>query len=198
MLAYLDACTGVSLRLMRAFCVGLDLPADYLERKFAGKHTGFIRLNFYPVDDPLAGSPVKHQPQADFGVHHHTDAGVLTVLLQDEVGGLQVHRDGMWHDIPPVDGAFVINTGDMAQVWSNDTYQAAIHRVLAMDDHDRYSIPFFFNPPAGMQVHPLPSVVSEHRPAKYRSIDWAEFRGGRTDGDYADYGTEVQISQYRV
>ncbi|GMR17367.1 MAG: isopenicillin N synthase family oxygenase [Gammaproteobacteria bacterium] len=196
MLAYLDATTALSLQLMRAFCVGLDLPADYMEREFAGKHTGFMRLNCYPVRDPLANATIEHQPRAGMGVHHHTDAGVLTVLLQDEVGGLQVHRDGMWHDIPPVAGAFVINTGDMMQVWSNDTYQAAIHRVLAMQDRDRYSVPFFFNPPAGTRVEPLPTVVNEDRPARYRGIDWADYRGKRTDGDYADYGTEVQISQF--
>ena len=86
----------------------------------------------------------------------------------------------------------------MMQVWSNDIYRAAIHRVLAMEERERYSIPFFFNPAADCRVSPLPSVVSEARPALYRAIGWREFRGLRTDGDYADYGTEVQISQYRV
>jgi isopenicillin N synthase-like dioxygenase len=170
----------------------------FMHADFAGNHTGFIRLNYYPVRDPLAGSPVAHQEEADLGVHHHTDAGALTVLLQDTVGGLQVFRDGFWHDIPPVEGAFVVNTGDMMQVWSNDIYQAAIHRVLAMESHDRYSIPFFFNPAATSTVRPLPSVVSKHHAARYRSINWSDFRSKRTDGDYADYGPEVQISQYRI
>jgi isopenicillin N synthase-like dioxygenase len=111
---------------------------------------------------------------------------------------LQVFRDGYWHNIPPVAGAFVINTGDMMQVWSNDIYQAAIHRVLAMRDKDRYSIPFFFNPSAETNVSPLPGTVSDDRPPHYRNISWAEFRGKRTDGDYADYGPEVQISHYRI
>jgi isopenicillin N synthase-like dioxygenase len=131
-------------------------------------------------------------------VHHHTDAGALTVLLQDDVGGLQVFKDGFWHNIPPVPGAFVINTGDMMQVWSNDIYQAAMHRVLAMEQKDRYSIPFFFNPSAATEVSPLPSTISEERPARYRTISWKDFRGKRTDGDYADYGPEVQIAQYRI
>jgi len=198
MRAYLGACSDLSFRLMRAFCVGLDLPPGYMHEKFGGNHTGFIRLNHYPVDDPMAGSATDHQPVADLGVHHHTDAGVMTVLLQDAVGGLQVHRDGFWHDITPTDGAIVINTGDMMQVWSNDLYKAAVHRGLAMQSKDRYSIPFFFNPPAGTRVDPLPSVANDERPARYRAIEWAEFRGKRTDGDYADYGTEVQISQFRI
>lgn len=195
---YLAACTRLSLHLLEAFCVGLDLPADFMQRDFAGNHTGFVRLNYYPVADPLAGAAIEHQPQADLGIHHHTDAGALTVLMQDDVSGLQVYRDGFWQDIPPVPGAFVINTGDMMQVWSNDIYPAPIHRVLAMDAEDRYSIPFFFNPAAATRISPLPSVVNDERPALYRAIDWSEFRGKRADGDYADYGPEVQISQYRI
>jgi isopenicillin N synthase-like dioxygenase len=198
MRTYLDACTRLSLTLLEAFCVGLDLPADFIQQDFAGKHTGFVRLNYYPVADPLAAEKSGQLPEAKMGVHHHTDAGALTVLLQDDVGGLQVYRDGYWHDIPSVPGAFVINTGDMMQVWSNDIYQAAIHRVVAMVDRDRYSIPFFFNPAAATEVSPLPSVVNEQRPSRYRSINWSEFRGKRTDGDYADYGPEVQIAQYRI
>ncbi len=196
--SYRDACTELGLSLLEAFCVGLDLPPAHMHKEFAEDHTGFIRLNYYPVKDPLASSGITKLPKADLGVHHHTDAGALTVLLQDDVGGLQVFKDGFWHDIPPVPGAFVINTGDMMQVWSNDYYQAAIHRVLAMDTSDRYSIPFFFNPSASTEVSPLSTVVSSERPCRYHTIRWSEFRGKRTDGDYADYGPEVQISQYRI
>jgi isopenicillin N synthase-like dioxygenase len=198
MRAYRDACTALGLSLLDAFCVGLDLPPGYMRSDFADNHTGFVRLNYYPVKDPLASSGIGNLPTADRGVHHHTDAGALTVLMQDDVGGLQVFKDGFWHDVKPVPGAFVINTGDMMQVWSNDNYQAAVHRVLAMDRVDRYSIPFFFNPSASTEVSPLSTVVSDERPCRYRSIRWSEFRGKRTDGDYADYGPEVQISQYRI
>jgi isopenicillin N synthase-like dioxygenase len=198
MRAYRDAVTSLSLSLLEAFCVGLDLPADFMRKDFESGHTGFIRLNYYPVNDPMAESNIEHLPIADLGVHHHTDAGALTVLLQDDVGGLQVFKDELWHNVPPVPGAFVINTGDMMQVWSNDIYRAAVHRVLAMDSKDRFSIPFFFNPTAETRVSPLPSVVTDDRPARYRMIEWADFRGKRTDGDYADYGPEVQIAQYRI
>ena len=198
MRAYRDACTELGLSLLDAFCVGLDLPSGHMRKEFAEDHTGFIRLNYYPVKDPLASSGIEQLPTADLGVHHHTDAGALTVLMQDDVGGLQVFKDGFWHNVPPVPGAFVINTGDMMQVWSNDYYQAAIHRVLAMDTSDRYSIPFFFNPSASTEVSPLSTVVSDERPGRYKTIRWSEFRGKRTDGDYADYGPEVQISQYRI
>lgn len=196
---YRDACVRLSLQLLEAFSCGLGLPADFLNARFDPQHTGFVRLNYYPVKDPLHGrSDVDHMEDADLGVHHHTDAGALTILLQDDVGGLQVHRDGRWHDVPPVTNALVINTGDMMQVWSNDVYHAAMHRVLAMDANDRYSIPFFYNPAAGTRVSPLPTVVTDKNPAHYRTIDWSEYRGKRTDGDYADYGSEVQISQFQI
>jgi len=195
---YLDACTGLSLTLLEAFCVGLNLPADFMRKDFAGNHTGFIRLNYYPTADPLAASDGRKLPDADMGVHYHTDAGALTVLLQDDVVGLQVYREGYWHNVPSVPGAFVINTGDMMQVWSNDLYKAAIHRGLPMRERARYSIPFFFNPAAATEVSPLPTAVSDARPPRYRSINWSEFRGRRTDGDYADYGPEVQIAQFRI
>ena len=197
MMSYLEACTELSLNLLEAFCLGLDLPANFMHDDFATNHTGFVRLNYYPVKDPMAGLAIDHQPTADLGIHHHTDAGALTVLLQDQVSGLQVYREGYWYDIPTVAGAMVINTGDMMQVWSNDIYKAAIHRVLAMDTRERYSIPFFFNPAADCKVCPLPSVVNTQNPGRYHAIEWGSFRGKRSDGDYADYGTEVQISQYR-
>jgi isopenicillin N synthase-like dioxygenase len=194
---YFEACTQLSLQLLEAFCIGLDLPAKFMHADFSSNHTGFLRLNYYPVHDPIEGAPDDHQEVADLGVHHHTDAGALTVLIQDEIGGLQVHRDGYWYDIPPTPGAIVINTGDMMQVWSNDVYHAPVHRVLAMDAHDRYSLPFFFNPAADARVSPLPSVANEQNPSRYKPIEWGRFRGKRSDGDYADYGTEVQISQFR-
>jgi len=197
MLKYFDACTELSLGLLEAFCIGLRLPADYMRGDFATNHTGFLRLNYFPIEDPMADSSVKHQPVADLGIHHHTDAGALTVLLQDDVGGLQVYKDGYWHNIPPVSGAIVINTGDMMQVWSNNIYQSPIHRVLAMESKNRYSLPFFFNPSATCKVSPLPTVVSDQCPSLYNEIEWASFRGKRSEGDFADYGTEVQISQFR-
>lgn len=207
MLDYFDACTDLSLHLLGAFFAGLDMPRDFLQDAFKRDHTGFMRLNYFPIDDPLAG----HAPNSvgndagndavkdvGLGIHHHTDAGAVTVLYQDDIGGLQVHRDGYWHDIPPVDGAFVINIGDMVQVWSNDVYRAPIHRVLAMESHDRYSMPFFLNPPPHAKIEPLQSVVDADIPPRYKVFEWADFRRKRADGDYADDGEEVQISQYRL
>ena len=198
MTGYLAACADLSLQLLRGFCLGLGLPPDFLRSDCDGNHTGFVRLNYYPVHDPMDGLDIDHLPTADLGIHHHADAGALTVLLQDDTEGLQVHREGYWYDVPALPDALVINTGDMMQVWSNDTYRAAIHRVRAMHDGPRYSIPFFLNPAADSVVRPLPTMVEAPGAGRYRPIPWGEFRGKRSDGDFADYGNEVQISQYRV
>lgn len=194
MRAYFAACAELSARLMGVVFESLGGPASAREA-FGDDHTSFLRLNYYPVEDPLAGEA---GDRADLGIHHHTDAGALTVLLQDEVSGLQVYRDELWHDVRPLAGAFVINIGDMVQVWSNDRYRAPVHRVLAMDRAERLSLPFFYNPSYRTTVAPLASLVDAAHAARYTPISWAEFRRRRADGDFADYGAEVQISDYRL
>lgn len=179
----------VAGRLMDLISASLTGDPGRLRSAFEPGHSSHLRLNFYPVADPLGDEA---QGDADLGVHHHTDAGGLTVLLQDGVSGLQLYRDGMWHTVEPVPGAFTINIGDMVQLWSNDLYRAPLHRVLAMESRDRYSLPFFYNPSYAAMVEPLVG------PPLYRPLSWAEFRRRRAEGDYADYGTEVQISEWRI
>ena len=183
--AQMNRLSGQLIGMIGASLTG---EAETLRRAFEPSHTSYLRLNYYPVEDALAAET---GTEADLGIHHHTDAGALTVLLQDGVSGLQVYRDGSWHNVTAVPGAFTVNIGDMVQVWSNDAYPAALHRVLAMDRAERISIPYFYNPSYETEVLPLTGDP------KYRPIDWGEFRRRRADGDFANYGTEVQISQYR-
>ena len=188
------AMATVAGRIMGLISASLTGNSEQLRSAFEPGHSSHLRLNFYPVADPL-GDEVQGEARlgdANLGVHHHTDAGGLTVLLQDGVSGLQLYREGMWHTVEPVSGAFTINIGDMVQVWSNDLYKAPLHRVLAMDSSDRYSLPFFYNPSYAALVAPL---VGKPR---YRPLSWSEFRRRRAEGDYADYGTEVQIAEWRI
>ena len=197
--AWYAACEPVGQRLLEALCVGLSLPPDRLAPHFAGRHSSFLRLNHYPpCDDPASSHRELAPSRGRLGVGHHTDAGALTLLHQDTQGGLQVWNGGRWHDVEPVPGALVVNIGDMVQVWSNDEYGAALHRVVAHAAHERFSAPFFYNPAYETDCVPLESVVGPERPAHYRPVNWGVFRKGRSAGDYSDVGEEVQITHYRV
>ena len=196
MRAYIDACEVLSRRLLEMICLGLGADRSALDAAFAPASTSFLRLNYYPVRDPLEDVADEAAPGADLGIHHHTDAGALTVLLQDEIDGLQVWRNDDWRPVAPTPGALVVNIGDMIQVWSNDLYRAPVHRVLAMDAVERLSLPLFFNPAYEAVVAPMERCMGAGRPARYHPIRWGEFRRRRADGDFADYGAEVQISDY--
>jgi isopenicillin N synthase-like dioxygenase len=195
--AYYGACETLAYRLLAALSTNLGMPADHLARHFEGGHTSFLRLNYYPT------CPVPERPEGfdtpesgHLGLNQHTDAGALTVLLQDDQPGLEVFRYGQWHLVEPRRDALVINIGDIVQVWSNDRYRAAVHRVLANANAERFSVPFFFNPSYETEYAPLPTTIGARHPARYRAINWGEFRARRAAGDYADHGEEVQIYHY--
>ena len=193
-LAYYKACDALAHRLLAAISVNLGMPADWAAADFTRSHTSFLRLNYYPKCPP-ASTPKSATP---FGVNQHSDAGALTILLQDSQPGLEVCRHGDWYLVEPRPGALVVNIGDIVQVWSNDRYKAALHRVVTHSEADRYSAPYFFNPSYATNYEPLPTTVDADHPARYRPINWLEFRRLRAAGDYADYGDEVQISDYRI
>ncbi len=190
------ACHELAQRILALCCENLSMPGISLGHHFEPRHSSFLRLNHYPVDDPVADQDA---PSAGpRGISQHTDAGALTIRLQDDVSGLQVLHGGDWLDVPPAVGCLTVNIGDMLQVWSNDRYQAPLHRVRASEQVERFSAAYFFNPDYDCVVQPLPALISPDRPARYRPVHWGEFRQQRALGDYADYGEEVQVSNYRI
>ncbi|MEM7219380.1 MAG: 2OG-Fe(II) oxygenase family protein [Pseudomonadota bacterium] len=159
-----------------------------------------IRLNYYPVSDPLtAGERAAVTALGDMALHHHTDPGILTLLVQDGVGGLQTEsRSSGWIDVPPVPGTIVVNLGDAMQVWTNDRYRAAVHRVLPMGGRARYSTPYFYNPQPDAVLEPLPPLMAGAEP-EFRSFTWREFIQARIDDNYADLGADdTQIDNFRI
>ncbi len=84
----------------------------------------------------------------------------------------------------------------MMQVWSNDRYRAALHRVVPRTTRARYSWPYFFNPSYATDYGPLLASIEPGDSAHYRSINWGEFRQARADGDFDNYGAEVQIGDF--
>jgi isopenicillin N synthase-like dioxygenase len=196
---YFHACETVALRLVRMISENLGMAPHALDHHFARGHSSWGRLNYYPVcANPERPADVATPRQGHLGVNHHTDAGAVTLLLQDEQPGLEVYRQGRWSLVEPMADALVINIGDIVQVWSNDRYRAPLHRVIANANAERFSAPFFFCPSYETDYAPLAATVDADNPAHYRAINWGHFYSMRTSGDYADHGEEIQISQYRT
>ncbi|KAL9245311.1 hypothetical protein vseg_018977 [Gypsophila vaccaria] len=121
--------------------------------------------------------PYCPEPEKTVGIASHADPGIFTVLLQDQVGGLQIKHDGKWIDVKPIPGAIVINVGDLLQILSNGKYTSVDHRVYANPlQEPRVSIAVFFNPGNRESLYgPLPELVSHHQPALYREFTLTEF-----------------------
>jgi isopenicillin N synthase-like dioxygenase len=166
---------------------------------FGELHSSAARLNYYPAQDPVPpGERGAINPLGDMALHHHTDPGAITLLLQDAHGGLQAlsKTDG-WIDVPPQAGTIVVNIGDVLQVWTNDRCTAGVHRVLPVHSASgRYSTPFFYQPRIDATVEPWVQAGDQ---AHYRPFSWREFIRGRVTDNFADYGADdVQIGRYRV
>lgn len=190
---YMATCASVSEHLRRLLLQSLDAAEQ--DVSFDKNHSSFLRLNYYPLCPNPAPSDADFTPSSgELGISHHTDAGVLTLLLQGDVPGLQFYHAGQWHTVPPKPDTLMVNIGDVVQVWSNDRYVAPLHRVLASASQKRYSAAYFYNPSYADRYAPLPSTGQP----RYRPISWAEFRQGRTAGDYADVGEELQISHFKI
>ncbi len=186
-----DAMHRTALALVNEIAQCLDSQVD-LAAAF-GAHSSFLRLNFYPPCPNAATDTDNFIPAAgELGISHHSDAGALTVLVQDGQPGLQVYHDDRWLEVDSRRGAIVINIGDVVQVWSNDVYRAPLHRVMANTQASRISMPYFLNPAYSYNYAPLQGTP------RYRPINWGEFRAQRSAGDYADLGAEVQISDYAL
>lgn len=187
-------CERIAALLLQAIGTMLSDDAESIADAFSPSHTSFLRLNYYPLcSAPEAPAGVQVASQGHLGINHHTDAGALTVLMQDATDGLQVHQSGVWHTISPAADSLIINIGDVFQVWSNDRYQAPLHRVLANSDFERYSAAYFYNPAATAAYAPLGGTGIP----RYRPIGWGEFRNARAAGDFANAGEEIQISHFR-
>ncbi len=195
---YFLAGSDLSRRVMRVLCRAAGTAEAALDAPFAERETSIARLNHYPSSDPLPEALREGVPAlGDMALHHHTDQGAVTLLLQDQVGGLQAHssEDG-WIDVPPEPGTLVVNIGDLVQVWTNGRYKAALHRVTPMrEGSERYSAPFFFQPGPEATIEPLPGFGAP----RYRPFPWIEYISGRINDNYADLGEDdIQVERYRI
>jgi len=137
-LAHIDACTQLGHAVMSALGIALGHPEDAFRTRYLADPLTLFRIFHYPAPPP--------EHAQTWGVGEHTDYGLLTILAQDDCGGLEVRsRDG-WVEAPPVPGAFVCNLGDMLERLSNGRYRSTPHRVRNRSGRDRLSMAFFFDP----------------------------------------------------
>lgn len=171
--AYVTAMSDLGRRVMALALRAIGAEDDGVLAQF-DVPTLWLRLLHYPPQPPSAHEDL-------YGSAPHTDFGCLTFLAQDDVGGLQVRTpEGDWIDVPPMEGAFVVNVGDMLNRLSNGRLLSTPHRVINRSGRERYSIPFFFDP----YVETVIAPVAGTGPAKFEPIHFGQFLRGKLEAVY--------------
>ncbi|MER9254430.1 isopenicillin N synthase family oxygenase [Mesorhizobium sp. M0598] len=164
--------------LLKGIALSLDQSETYFENLMRNP-ISIQRLLHYPPQSGYISEDV-------IGIGAHTDYGNLTILAQDDVGGLQVmNRDGNWVEGTPIHGTFVINIGDLIQRLTNDVYLANMHRVVNTSGRERYSIPFFIDADFNAVIEPLPSCITDSNPLRYNPVMCGEHKFARFAASYA-------------
>jgi len=180
-LAYLDALTRLGHTLMEGIALSLGLDARYFADRYTADPLILFRIFNYPSRPAPAG------PDVQWGVGEHSDYGLLTILWQDDVGGLQVKTREGWVDAPPVPQSFVCNIGDMLDRITGGLYRSTPHRVaLNTSGRDRLSMPFFFDPHFEARVSPIAGLAGSAT-AQERVARWDGANIHAFDGTYGDY-----------
>jgi isopenicillin N synthase-like dioxygenase len=165
---YYEAIGECGSHLLRAVASSLDIDEHFFASRYT-KRMQRTQMVYYPPQPP--------QSDADqFGVAPHTDYGCITLLWQDQVGGLQVREiaNDTWIDAPPIPGSFVVNVGDLLARWTNDRFRSTLHRVINASGRERYSIATFYDPTYGAIVDPaeLGTPAGEVRHAPVAAGDY--------------------------
>jgi isopenicillin N synthase-like dioxygenase len=175
--AWMAEVTGLGHRVMQGMARSLDLPADYFARRYTADPLILFRIFLYPSRPVPVGLDVRD------GVGEHTDYGLLTLLRQDAVGGLQVHTKQGWIEAPPVPQSFVCNIGDMLDRMTGGLYRSTPHRVrLNTSGRDRLSFPLFFDPDFDARIAPIRSAAIDDHATRWDGESVHDF-----EGSYGDY-----------
>jgi isopenicillin N synthase-like dioxygenase len=163
-----DTSFVAACRLLGIVAQRLALPSHFFAERHVGENVT-LRFLHYPANLPS-------QSNEQLGAGAHTDYGSITLLFQDDVGGLELlGADGIWRSAPPVADAVVINTGDLMERWTNGRFRSTVHRVRPIaGSRDRFSIALFVDPDSAVQVECLPGCANADNPARYAPITAGE------------------------
>ncbi|KAF2416540.1 Clavaminate synthase-like protein [Tothia fuscella] len=164
-MAYYKSMHRLARDILTVLAQTLDLDPAYFQN-FTNDAVATLRLLHYPPQTPDSDEKISR------GIGAHTDFGSVTLLLQDEVDGLQVYEKSTdeWLDVKPTKGAYVVNLGNAFMRWSNDKYISNLHRVINKSGKERYSIPFFYSGNPDYIIDCLPNCRDAGEAAKYEPI----------------------------
>lgn len=172
-LRFMAEATSSAHAIMEGIALSLGLDAHYFRRTYTADPTLLFRVFEYPAGD-----------DESWGVGEHTDYGLLTLLAQDENGGLQVKTPNGWIEAPPIEGALVCNIGDMLDRLTGGVYRSTPHRVRNVSGKSRISFPFFFDPGWNAEIVPLPAHAGASDDSNER---WDQANVHAFTGTYGDY-----------
>ncbi|KAI5668738.1 hypothetical protein M9H77_18591 [Catharanthus roseus] len=157
----------VSERMFKCLSLGLGLEANEFKEAAGGDDlTYMLKINYYP---PCP------RPDLVLGVVPHTDASSFTILVPNEVQGLQVFKDEHWYDVKYIPNALIVHIGDQIEIISNGKYKSVLHRTTVNKEKTRMSWPVFLEPPPEKEVGPHPKLVDDKNPAKYKTKKFKDY-----------------------
>jgi isopenicillin N synthase-like dioxygenase len=189
-LDYMDALTTLGQTVMRGIALGLGLDREWFARELTAEPVTLFRIFHYPP----AASPAD---PGSWGVGEHTDYGLLTILMQDSSGGLQVRTPKGWTDVPPDPDAFVCNVGDMLERITRGRYVSTSHRAHT-GARDRLSFPFFFDPGWDTDVQPIPGIATDDAPGENAGSAAPRWDGASVHDFTGTYGEYLLTKVSRV
>jgi isopenicillin N synthase-like dioxygenase len=165
---YFETLSALAGKVLELQSVALGMPKDFLPSHEAfSPPVHILRLLHYPPRDPAL--------DGQFGIGPHTDYGYGSILAQTRVPGLEIlTRDAEWIEAPALPGHLLFNNGDMCQIWTNDRFRSAPHRVINKSGTTRYSIPMFVSTRFDVKVECVPSCRGPDRPSKYAPVSYGE------------------------
>ncbi len=177
LLDYAERLEALALSLLPVYARALDLPAEHFDEAFRDPQFT-LRLTRYD-------SPADFE-EDEYSLAPHTDSSFMTLLATSDVPGLSIRLpSGRWLDAPGRSDAFIVNTGDMANRWTNGRFLSTPHRVLNVSGRERYAIPFFFDCTIDYPMVCLPTCQGPGNPPRYPPTTYADYMAWFTNANYA-------------